>query len=82
MNSSYRSNFVPKKVEKVNIRELDACRDKIKNLPVIFGKREKEAIVSNMAAFFRLRNQQLQQTNSKTHQPQEPSQPKPHHFTS
>jgi hypothetical protein len=82
MNSSYRSNFGPKKVEKVNIRELDACRDKIKNLPVIFGKREKDAIVSNMAAFFRLRNQHLQQTNSKTPQPQEPSHANPHHFTS
>lgn len=82
MNSSYRSNFVPKKVEKVNIRELDACRDKIKNLPVIFGKREKEAIVSNMTAFFRLRNQQLLQTNFKNQQPQETSHANPHHFTS
>lgn len=57
MNSSYRSNFVPKKAERINIKELDACRDKIKNLPVIFGKREKDIIAYNLAAFFRLKKQ-------------------------
>lgn len=58
MNSSYRSNFVPKKVEKINIKELDACRDKIKNLPVIFGKKDKDLIAYNMAAYFKHRKNQ------------------------
>lgn len=57
MNSSYRSNFVPKKAERINIKELDACKDKIKNLPVIFGKREKDLIAYNMAEYFRLKKQ-------------------------
>lgn len=53
MNSSYKLSFGPKKAEKINTKELDACRDKIKNLPVIFGKREKEAIAFNLATYFR-----------------------------
>jgi hypothetical protein len=39
MNSLYKTNFGPKKAEKFNLKDLDACRDKIKNLPVIFGKK-------------------------------------------
>jgi hypothetical protein len=56
MNSSYKSNFIAKKAEKINIKELDACRDKIKNLPIIFGKKEKDIIAYNLATYFRLKN--------------------------
>jgi len=48
MNTSYQSNFGPKIAEHINIKELDACRDKFKyfffelrNLPIIFGRKEK-----------------------------------------
>jgi hypothetical protein len=30
INSSYHENFGAKTAEKINIRELDACKDKIK----------------------------------------------------
>ena len=57
MNTSYRSTYVPKKAERINIKELDACKDKIKNLPVIFGKKEKDLIAYNMAEYFMLKKQ-------------------------
>jgi hypothetical protein len=41
MNSSYQSNFVLKKAERINHKDLDACRDKFKNLPIIFGRKDK-----------------------------------------
>lgn len=51
VNSSYQSNFIPKKAEKINIKELDAYRDKFKNLPVIFGKKEKDMLAYNLSYF-------------------------------
>lgn len=80
MNSSYRSNFIPKKVERINIKELDACRDKIKNLPIIFGKKEKDIIAYNLATFLQIKKGNTNANYSHSLERGDVGN-NPHHFT-
>lgn len=54
LNSSYRLEFSPKKVEKFDCKQLDACKNKIKyiyfdlrSLAVVYGKEERHSLSPN-----------------------------------